>query len=151
MWQECVVKIGKSVKCGKSVLLIVKFSTILCSPTLFLHSMCIIVTRCGKRRVCCQMRSAVTSLKWLLLSRRELSLIIQMLMSRAIIFLLRLSCFSAIIIFPSLSCSFHPSASFLRPPLLLLFCKCVPRLGLLRIGPLRPIHSTIASTFPSTG
>ena len=35
MWQECVVKIGKSVKCGKSVLLIVKFSTILCSPTLF--------------------------------------------------------------------------------------------------------------------
>ena len=28
MWQECVVKIGKSVKCGKSVLLIVKFSTI---------------------------------------------------------------------------------------------------------------------------
>ena len=54
MWQECVVKIGKSVKCGKSVLLIVKFSTILCSPTLFLHSMCIIVTRCGKRRVCFQ-------------------------------------------------------------------------------------------------
>ena len=35
MWQECVVKIGNSVKCGKSVLLIVKFSTILCSPTLF--------------------------------------------------------------------------------------------------------------------
>ena len=95
------------------------------------------------------MRSAVTSLKWLLLSRRELSLIIQMLMSRAIIFLLRLSCFSAIIIFPSLSCSFHPSASFLPPPLLL-FCKCVPRLGLLRIGPLRSIHSTILSTWPST-
>ena len=56
------------------------------------------------------------------------------------------------------SMSLHSLSSFillLQAPgpshlLLLLHCKCVPRLGLLRIGPLRSIHSTILSTWPST-